>query len=657
MGEKKNSGIRRIGPRIHGHTIRFELNAVYIITFVVLLLALYAMELSVVMRESRRNAEAELASWGKLERKELNAVLSMSYLLAQQTAGSIAMNIGYGLATRESICGALHADLMSMPDLFAATVSMEQNAVDSLDAHYIRADGLRPNAHFDGGWYKGDRGQIKQLEFHLKNGKTYKYFNDETTSWESPYYEQLKAGNFLYVSDIYAESFSGFEKVKMFSLAVPVLVKDRFCGVVKFNIGVSALSSKIARLNEEIDGEVALIASNGEIVMHRDNAIVGESAEALGDLPPDLLAKAMEGEPVLYVASTSAGKVMRKLDHFNLLGTENEWVVMTQVPLSEFYRVQNRLLLRVVISLLAGILAFTVISLLLARQFAKPLEYLQKVLSSMKNGDLSKASRIISGSREINAVQVDVEALRERFYTIINELEVRARVLAYGSEEFRGEAEKILKSSEDQSERSAVVENTVTKLVDGHREVFGNIVETDRVVVATLEGLRGVVDSSRVSAEMMERMKERIAQVESIASQTNILALNAAVEAARAGEHGRGFSVVAAEVRKLSEHTALVVTEVRQMIVRSLEATQTSSRLASDLLPSMERSSALAKASADTSTHENELFDTISETVAALSASVQLNVEASQAILVRAKSLAEQASEQAKQFKVLTREA
>ena len=652
MGEKKNSGTRRIGPRIHGHTIRFELNAVYIITFVVLLLALYAMELSVVMRESRRNAEAELASWGKLERKELNAVLSMSYLLAQQTAGSIAMNIGYGLATRESICGALHADLMSMPDLFAATVSMEQNAVDSLDAHYIRTDGLRPNAHFDGGWYKGDRGQIKQLEFHLKNGKTYKYFNDETTSWESPYYEQLKAGNFLYVSDIYAESFSGSENVKMFSLAVPVLVKDRFCGVVKFNIWVSALSSKIARLNEEIDGEVALIASNGEIVMHRDNAIVGESAEVLGDLPPDLLAKAMEGEPVLYVASTSAGKVMRRLDNFNLLGTENEWVVM-----SEFYRVQNRLLLRVVISLLAGILAFTVISLLLARRFAKPLEYLQKVLSSMKNGDLSKASRIISGSREINAVQMDVEALRERFYTIINELEVRARGLAYGSEEFRGEAEKILKSSEDQSERSAVVENTVTKLVDGHREVFGNIVETDRVVVATLEGLRGVVDSSRVSAEMMERMKERIAQVESIASQTNILALNAAVEAARAGEHGRGFSVVAAEVRKLSEHTALVVTEVRQMIVRSLEATQTSSRLASDLLPSMERSSALAKASADTSTHENELFDTISETVAALSASVQLNVEASQAILVRAKSLAEQASEQAKQFKVLTREA
>ncbi|MCX7569044.1 methyl-accepting chemotaxis protein [Tumebacillus sp. DT12] len=79
--------------------------------------------------------------------------------------------------------------------------------------------------------------------------------------------------------------------------------------------------------------------------------------------------------------------------------------------------------------------------------------------------------------------------------------------------------------------------------------------------------------SSQRTKELTEYLNEKIKEIDAItvsinriASMTKMLALNAGIEAARAGEHGRGFSVVATEVRKLSEQSADATTSIKNVL-------------------------------------------------------------------------------------------
>jgi len=71
-----------------------------------------------------------------------------------------------------------------------------------------------------------------------------------------------------------------------------------------------------------------------------------------------------------------------------------------------------------------------------------------------------------------------------------------------------------------------------------------------------------IADNNVLVTEAMEQLQDKVDKVASIANmilkisnETTILSLNASVESARAGEAGKGFSVIAEQIRQLSEET------------------------------------------------------------------------------------------------------
>ena len=93
------------------------------------------------------------------------------------------------------------------------------------------------------------------------------------------------------------------------------------------------------------------------------------------------------------------------------------------------------------------------------------------------------------------------------------------------------------------------------------------------------QSLESIENLSRSSNEILEI----ITVIESISSRTNMLAMNAAIEAAHAGEAGKGFSVVAEEIRKLSEETSQNSDAIKKSLENNNNYIDISNNAADDL--------------------------------------------------------------------------
>lgn len=129
--------------------------------------------------------------------------------------------------------------------------------------------------------------------------------------------------------------------------------------------------------------------------------------------------------------------------------------------------------------------------------------------------------------------------------------------------------------------------NNDFKDFNSHANHINEIIDrSDAVIVETTKNVEGMTNNINNTNQQLDSVVEVFHHLENdfasiknmsngitgIATQTNLLALNASIEAARAGEAGKGFSVIAEQIRELSNSTKELVFGIDESIKALLDS-------------------------------------------------------------------------------------
>jgi methyl-accepting chemotaxis protein len=150
-------------------------------------------------------------------------------------------------------------------------------------------------------------------------------------------------------------------------------------------------------------------------------------------------------------------------------------------------------------------------------------------------------------------------------------------------------------SATDISSAVAEISATSEQLLDATSSVTEVAREAARVADQGRGGLESMTASMQQLDEAMNAFTRKLSTISQrasgitsvvtaiakVADQTNLLSVNATIEAEKAGESGRGFRIVAQEIRRLADQTALATKDIERM-VRDMQAAVSSGTMEMD---------------------------------------------------------------------------
>lgn len=309
-----------------------------------------------------------------------------------------------------------------------------------------------------------------------------------------------------------------------------------------------------------------------------------------------------------------------------------------------------------IVSVFIGI----VLSIIISRSIAKPLEVTVNYIKRLSQKDFSGVIReqFLKRKDEVGVLANAINVMQNDVGTIIKELIEKSQSMNAASEELSATVEELTMKSEDIQKAVENIANDVQETSAASEQISASMQEVDSSInvlsekamdgsskaheskerakyiqrkgESSIQEARDIYDEKKQrglkaleEGKVVGNIKVMADTIASISEETNLLALNAAIEAARAGEQGRGFAVVAEEVRKLAEGSSTAVANIQDTIMKVQQAFNNLSENSRDILdfirdhvdPQFE----IMKATGDRYYTDSEFVNSMSDEIASMS--------------------------------------
>lgn len=262
------------------------------------------------------------------------------------------------------------------------------------------------------------------------------------------------------------------------------------------------------------------------------------------------------------------------------------WGLLVKQDVSEAYEIVHRL--RWVIG---GLLALTiagvvVVARAVARSLSGPVVAAVEVAQKVASGDLT-ADTDVKATGEIGKLIRGIRTMTADLRTLIGKIQKSSISLMSAATQIAATSRQQQSLVHDYGASTNEAAAAVKEISATGQELLRTMTEVNQLVVETaalashgqdsLSGMdrtmRLLADSTASIGSKLSVISERAATINlvvttitKVADQTNLLSINAAIEAEKAGEYGLGFLVVAREIRRLADQTAVSTLDIESMV-------------------------------------------------------------------------------------------